>query len=154
MDKPYRIYLDVCCLNRPFDDQTQLRIHLETEAVLAILQKCEKNQWKLINSAALEAEIAQISDSEHLQQVRIALKLSRIRVSDSPSLQARTIQLVKFGFSFYDAAHIASAEKSQADILLSTDDRLVKLAKRLVDAIIVKVENPLKWLTEITHTES
>jgi hypothetical protein len=26
-----RIYLDVCCLNRPFDDQTQARIHLEAE---------------------------------------------------------------------------------------------------------------------------
>jgi hypothetical protein len=29
-----RIYLDACCLNRPFDDQTQERIRLESEAVL------------------------------------------------------------------------------------------------------------------------
>jgi len=27
-----RVYLDLCCLNRPFDDQTQERIRLETEA--------------------------------------------------------------------------------------------------------------------------
>lgn len=38
-----RIYLDVCCLNRPFDDQTQDRIHLEAEAVLTILKYIEKN---------------------------------------------------------------------------------------------------------------
>lgn len=25
------IYLDNCCYNRPFDDQTQERIHLESE---------------------------------------------------------------------------------------------------------------------------
>ncbi|MBE2197400.1 MAG: hypothetical protein IAE79_02240 [Anaerolinea sp.] len=26
-----RVYLDVCCLNRPFDDQSQERIQLEAE---------------------------------------------------------------------------------------------------------------------------
>jgi hypothetical protein len=38
-----RIYLDVCCLNRPFDNQVQDRVRLEAEAVLAIL-KIEKNE--------------------------------------------------------------------------------------------------------------
>lgn len=28
----FLIYLDVCCLNRPFDDQTQERIGLEAKA--------------------------------------------------------------------------------------------------------------------------
>jgi predicted nucleic acid-binding protein len=32
-----RIYLYICCLQRPLDDQTQPRIRVETEAVLAIL---------------------------------------------------------------------------------------------------------------------
>jgi len=32
-----RLYLDVCCLNRPFDDQSQDRIRLEAEAVRVIL---------------------------------------------------------------------------------------------------------------------
>lgn len=32
-----RVYLDICCLKRPFDDQSQPRIHLEAEAVLALL---------------------------------------------------------------------------------------------------------------------
>ena len=33
MDK---IYLDICCYNRPFDDQTQMIVRLETEAKLHI----------------------------------------------------------------------------------------------------------------------
>ena len=37
-----RIYIDTCCLNRPFDDQTQDRIHLETEAILIILKHMEE----------------------------------------------------------------------------------------------------------------
>lgn len=153
MNTVYRIYLDVCCLNRPFDDQAQLRVHLETEAVLAILKQCEEQQWKLISSDALEAEIAQISDSEQLQQVKIALQLARIRVFDSRSLQARIAELTQLGFSFYDAAHIASAEKGRADVFLSTDDRLVRRANRFTDAIIVKVGNPLNWLTTIIDME-
>jgi len=153
MNTVYRIYLDVCCLNRPFDDQAQLRIHLETEAVLAILQQCEEQQWKLISSDALEAEIAKISNSEQLQQVKIALQLARIRVLDSPALQTRIVELTQVGFSFYDAAHIASAEKGRADILLSTDDRLVRRANRFSDAIMVKIGNPLNWLTTITDME-
>ena len=31
-----RIYLDNCCFNRPYDDQSQLRISLETQAKLYI----------------------------------------------------------------------------------------------------------------------
>ena len=32
------LYLDNCCYNRPFDDQTHDRIHIESEAVLAALK--------------------------------------------------------------------------------------------------------------------
>lgn len=34
-DKVLRIYLDVCSLQRPFDDQRQARIRLEAEAMKA-----------------------------------------------------------------------------------------------------------------------
>jgi predicted nucleic acid-binding protein len=154
IDKSYRIYLDVCCLNRPFDEQNQLRIRLETEVILAILEQCEVNRWKLISSSALIAEIAQIKDVEKQKQVKIALSIAQIRVLEGHPLQNRTLELVKLGFSFYDAAHIASAEKARADVLLSTDDRLVRKAKRLSSKITVKADNPLNWLTEITQAEN
>ena len=28
-----RIYMDNCCINRPFDDQSNLRVHLEGEVI-------------------------------------------------------------------------------------------------------------------------
>jgi hypothetical protein len=37
MISPMRLYLNMCCLKRPFDDQTQARIRLETEAIDAVL---------------------------------------------------------------------------------------------------------------------
>ncbi len=41
--------MDVCCLNRPFDDQTQDRIRIESDAILAILSKCVTGEWKLLS---------------------------------------------------------------------------------------------------------
>jgi hypothetical protein len=38
MSKQYKIYLDACCLNRPFDDQTQSRIYLEAQAIMTKLK--------------------------------------------------------------------------------------------------------------------
>ena len=34
-----KVYLDTSVYNRPFDDQSQIRIRLETEAFLSILEK-------------------------------------------------------------------------------------------------------------------
>ena len=34
--------MDNCCLNRPFDDQSNMRIHLEAEAIKAIIILCEQ----------------------------------------------------------------------------------------------------------------
>jgi hypothetical protein len=47
-----KIYLDMCSLQRPLDDQSQLRIHLEAEAVLGALAFCESGQAELLGSVA------------------------------------------------------------------------------------------------------
>jgi hypothetical protein len=47
------IYLDVCCFNRPFDDQTQERVRLESEAVLLILGRCQRGELQLVGSEAI-----------------------------------------------------------------------------------------------------
>ncbi len=50
-------------LNRPFDDQSQDRIRIESEAILAILNKC-LNEWTLVGSEAIDYEISKIPDDE------------------------------------------------------------------------------------------
>jgi uncharacterized protein with PIN domain len=59
----------------------------------------------------------------------------------------------KLGFSGYDATHIASAERSRADIFLSTDDRLLRKAQRNIRAINVAIDNPVQWLMKSTQIE-
>ncbi|MBG1258672.1 hypothetical protein [Nostoc commune] len=55
------------------------------------------------------------------------------------------------GFKDYDALHIACAEAGNADVLLTTDDRMLRLAARYKDLLQVRVENPLQWLREVAN---
>ena len=152
MSQSYRIYLDACCLNRPFDDQTQPRIALETQAILTILSQCESG-WKLITSAALVEELDQTPDLERLKNVKTILAIAKIKVISSQIIEGRSTELQKLGFSGYDATHIASAERSQADIFLTTDDRLIKKAQCNTQLIHVDIDNPVQWLIKITQAE-
>ena len=59
-----RIYLDNCCLQRPFDDRSQPRINLEAEAVLTILQLVEAGGVELLSSEALQFEVDKVPDAD------------------------------------------------------------------------------------------
>ena len=63
MDNEILIYMDCCCLNRPSDDQTQDKIRIETDAIMAVLYKCFYGNWKLIGSDIIEYEIMKTSDN-------------------------------------------------------------------------------------------
>lgn len=58
------IYLNVCCLNRPFDDHSQTRIRVEAEAVLSILSRCQEERDTLISSDAVLFEVSRTPDAE------------------------------------------------------------------------------------------
>ena len=57
-----KIYLDVCCLNRPFDDQRHDRIRLETEAIFTILKFVELDKLELFDSDIILYEVEKIPD--------------------------------------------------------------------------------------------
>lgn len=71
-----RLYLDLCSFNRPYDDQSQTRIRLETEAKLVIQQKIRDGQCELIWSSTLDFENSQNPFEEHMQAIREWRKLS------------------------------------------------------------------------------
>lgn len=51
-----KVYLDLCCLKRPFDDQSQSRIAVETAAVLANLKLCTEGRLEPLRSTAHDLE--------------------------------------------------------------------------------------------------
>ena len=110
------IYLDVCCFNRPFDDQTQSRIRVESEAVLAILERCELGEWELAISEIIEIEVAQIPDRERRQRIEGAFLMARRCIVVDDAIENRGRALQALGFQGFDAIHLACAETPQIDV--------------------------------------
>ncbi len=81
------IYLDTCCLNRPFDDQTQAHIHLEAEAVLLIMTRCIAQEWEWLNSDILDYEIAQTPDPERRARVDLLARYAQRYVAVDDVIQ-------------------------------------------------------------------
>ena len=144
-----RIYLDTCCLNRPFDDQTQDRVRAEAEAIVRIIQKVYRGDWELIRSQVVEAEAAAIPDGERRRQVLALSGTGTIEVSLQEEHLERAGVLKMLGFGNADALHIASAELAEADALLTTDDAMIRRARRLPYEMRIPVVNPLTWLKEL-----
>lgn len=143
-----RIYLDVCCLNRPFDDPGQDRVRLEAEAVLTILARSHKERWTLLRSEVVDFEVAEIPDDNRRQRVSLLSSASRSSVRVTETITRRAEEICAMGFQSVDALHLACAEQGEADILLTTDDRFVQKALHNRTGLKVKVANPVRWLIE------
>jgi predicted nucleic acid-binding protein len=144
-----RLYLDVCCLNRPFDDQRQDRIRLEAEAVLLIMGRCEAGAWQWLSSAVVEEEVNHTPSRERRSRVRQMLSGAHGTVALTDVAISRAQELKALGFRTYDALHLACAEQATVDIFLTTDDHVLCIATRHTAQLQVRVANPLVWLLEV-----
>ncbi|MCX9012751.1 MAG: hypothetical protein OIN66_16740 [Candidatus Methanoperedens sp.] len=123
--KPKPIYVDVCALCRPFDDQKYMRIRLETEAINLILSKVKAGSYRLLVSKVHIKEIDAIRDP--IERIELQMVLNkwgeRIKVNMTKT-RARAEYLVNSDFGVADAAHVAFAEQVEAPFI-SCDDRLI-----------------------------
>ena len=60
--------MDVCCLNRPFDDLSPRLAYMEANAIMAIVSYCEHVKWILLSSDIIDYELSQISDGDKLNR--------------------------------------------------------------------------------------
>ena len=144
-----KIYLDTCCLNRLSDRQIQERVRQETEAVNIVLSNFRTKRWHWISSSILQFEINQNPDLDQRVSLTTLLQLGYQIVFVGGEEILRGEELEGLGFKKLDALHIACAESGNADILLTTDDRMLRRAKRYRAQLRVRVENPYMWLQEI-----
>jgi len=83
--------MDVCCLNRPFDDLSQDRVYLEAEAILSIASRCDKGSWSLMASGAIDFELSRITDMDRLWQVQTIYNLAKERVNITRQIEQRSV---------------------------------------------------------------
>lgn len=143
-----KVYLDVCCLNRPFDDQSQERIRLEAEAVLLILNRCYQGREHWSGSNVLVYEIRRIPDPERRRRVFSLLRFVHSTEVTEANEWTRGGALQGLGFKAVDSLHVACAEKAGCAVLLTTDDRLLRAAHRNAPQLGVRVVNPVEWMQE------
>jgi predicted nucleic acid-binding protein len=148
-EQPMRLYLDVCSLNRPYDDPAIDRNRLEAEAVIIMLGRIRQRRHEMISSEIVEREIAACPDLEKAELVRESLRLAAARIEVGDAELDRWEELKHMGFASIDALHIACAEAAECDLLLTTDDKLCKRAQARSRMLRVRVMNPLTFVTEV-----
>lgn len=146
------VYLDVCCLNRLFDEQRQLRVRLETEAVRAVLHAVVSGRVRWLSSTAVDLEIARNPNAERRRQVAALAALATDRAVLDEADRARARAFAAEGLGAFDALHLVAAERGRANSLLTTDDRFVRRAARLGATLHGRVLNPTAWAAEELST--
>lgn len=139
-----KIYMDVCCLCRPFDNQMMSRIHLEATAVQEILHRCVTHEFSLVTSEAIDEEISKIPDIRKRMRVKKITSVAQESILIDGGIISRMHALITHGGNAMDSLHIACAERAGA-VLLTTDDGLITFFKSHRD-IQVHIENPVSWL--------
>jgi predicted nucleic acid-binding protein len=142
------IYLDMCTIQRPLDDKVQLRVLVETEAVLGIIAFCESGQAVLVSSDALEYETARNTHPVRKAHAVDILERAGRFVQLSPAVEQRARALNQAGLKPLDALHLACAVDAGADFFCTCDDRLLKRA-HAVHIGPPKVVSPLELAMEI-----
>lgn len=133
-----KIYLDNCSYNRPYDDQTQIRIHLETEAKLHIQEMIKDNRLELVTSYVLDYEN---SKNRFLHKRQAISKFMNVNesyyVSDDKSEEVIQIakEIKQSGIKDMDALHVACAVLASCDFFITTDDRLLKYQSQEIQIV-------------------
>ena len=136
-----RVYLDNCCYNRPYDNQAQVRISLESQAKLHVQDLIREEKLELASSYTLTYENSRNPYEIRRRAIQQFLEdHTTVYVDESFSEQVSALakEIMSTGVKTADAHHAASAIIAKCDYLLTTDDRLLKYKTdriRIVDPI-------------------
>lgn len=141
-----RVYLDNCCYNRPYDDQSQLRISLETQAKLYIQKLIRNNQLEMVSSYVLNYENGQNPYEMRKSAIIEFMQYSKIYIDTDKSdiIKKRADSIIMTGIKTKDAYHVACAIEAGCEYFLSTDDRLLKYCTNEIELM-----NPLDFIKRL-----
>lgn len=133
-----RIYLDSCSYNRPYDDQSQMRIHLETQAKLHIQDMIRQNQIELVTSYVLDYENSNNRSIQKRMAIEKFMKeYATLYVSNRHISQIAEIadSIMETGIKEKDSYHVACALMAECNYFVTTDDRLLKYQSKRIKLV-------------------
>jgi hypothetical protein len=137
------IYLDNCCLNRPFDDQTQIKIRKETEAKLVIQDRIKSGDYSLSWSYILDYENSANPFPERRETIQIWKEFASIDTDENEAIRGMAASLYMKGLKAKDALHVACAVILDCDYFITTD---IFLIKKLANFEKIAVINPVDFI--------
>lgn len=143
-----KVYLDLCVYNRPFDDQGQPRIVVETVEFMFLLEKAINKEMTIINSFVLEYENSKSPLIDRRDKIDDLLKIASEYVRYSERLENRAEEIEKRGFMAMDALHIACAEAAKSDFFITCDDLLLRKGKANKDKLKVRIVGLMEFFSE------
>jgi predicted nucleic acid-binding protein len=120
------IYLDNCCYNRPYDNQAQLRVELETRAKLHIQKLIVDGQLALTISDVSRSENDENPFDDRRTSIAAFFKNATTFFKSDDRTVALAEKFVSKGLKPKDASHLACAIGAGCDCFFTTDDRLLK----------------------------
>ena len=139
-----KVYLDNCSYNRPFDNQSLVKIRLETEAKLYIQFCIREKRFLLIWSYMLDYENMHNPYEEKRNSISLWRKIANEYCASSNDILSTGRELLKYGIKAKNALHIACAIKSGCEYFITTDEKLTN--KTLTN---IKIINPIDFTREI-----
>lgn len=129
------VYIDSCVWSRHQDLPNNERIRKESEALNVIVRLVMHGEINLVFSQALLEELSRFPEL-----IQNASALSKQFVARTSEVNKRAKHLYDQGLGMYDALHVASAEAARADFLVTSDDQMIRKAKRIGTS--VRLVNP------------
>lgn len=97
----------------------------------------------------MDWELDKTPDSWRKLQVKFLSAFLREKIEIDEAVVARAKCLQKKGFRSFDALHLASAEKAKVDFCLTTDDKFLRLSKKIKNDLKANVTSPIMILEEL-----
>ena len=141
-----KIYLDNCCFNRPFDDQSSMRIKLETDAKLYIQEIIRNQKLELTWSYMLEFENSMNPYKNKRTRIQQWKALAANVVYETATVLSLAHSFQAQGVKKKDALHLACAIEGQCDYFLTTDDKLLRTRHTITH---IQVLSPVDFVTEV-----
>lgn len=132
-----RVYLDICCFNRPFDDQRQTRVRLEAEAKLAIQERVRNGALELVWSYVLDFENAANPFAERRSTIGGWRRYATMDNEETVMILQRATILAGRGLKAKDALHIACAIAGECTYFITTDDDILKRRRDVHDITVI-----------------
>ncbi|MEI6707081.1 MAG: PIN domain protein [Methylococcales bacterium] len=141
-----KIYLDNCLFNRPFDEQSHIRIRIETEAKLAIQEEIRRGTYQLICSYILDYENSKNPFRERQEQIMKWKKYAITDIEENTDIIKTALLLNSKGLQKMDSLHIACAIFAKADYFLTTDDKVIKKANAITE---LEISDPINFIKKV-----